>query len=130
MRLRRVNPVLLAATLMAFTAVPSAADVRFNLRATVSASCAIDLQTASRDGDWTVVDLEVLCNLSGFALAAPGARGVKLLNYNLLGASQKTPAIHEDGAKIHFSDMGPGRHLIRLRIAAPAGSTRLVLDTL
>lgn len=118
----------LAAVFALFSAVSTDAKVRFELRASVAGVCRIEQQTAWRDGAAATVDVEVACNMSAFTLGAPGARAVTLEDYRLLGAVAPEPVIFDTGTNIGFADLAPGRHLIRLRIAGPAGATRLVLD--
>jgi hypothetical protein len=109
---------------------PSPAEMRFNLRGHVSAICQIERQEAAADGSSTLVELEILCNLPAFSLAAPGARNMALGEYQLLGRTADAPVITENEAEIDFANFSTGRHLIRLRIQTRSRSTRLMLDAI
>lgn len=132
MRWRRAFAALWITVPGVFLAASSTAEVRFNLRGHVPASCAIEDQAAARAGAETLVDLQVLCNLRTFSVTATGAADLSLETYALSSGRRQggAPVITERGATVNFGELGPGRHHIRLRILTHSASTQLVLDTL
>ena len=129
MRLRHAVSIWIVTILGVLAATAPQAEVRFNLRGYVPATCAIEKQTAYPDGAATLIDLQVSCNLNAFSISAPGASAIALRSHQVIGETTETPVIVRNRDSIEFAELRPGRREITLRVISPTGSIGLVLDT-